>query len=325
MTGSGEIVGVNLRGTLRRPELSVFSNPSMSESEIMSYLMFGRPMSSGSGEQSALANAASLIAMQQGSEVAGGLGKRFALDDAYLESGSEAKETSFVAGKYLSPKLYVSYAAGLFEQTNTFRVRYSLSNSWTLQAESGKDSSTDILYRFERGQAPPGGCRLFLRFVIYPLPRPMTVDSRPASERGRKTPPMLSPRGGPRRCVSLCFRCFSFSSPVCFRFRPSQPFARLEPGFGGAAIDRCDWRPPMSAGDMGPVHASSTSRATTCEPALGDVNTQMIKAIAIDDLDNIPWRGCSAAVRFRWRTAHECCRLRRFVAKFDAPGTTTGA
>jgi translocation and assembly module TamB len=153
MTASGEIVGVNLRGTLRRPALTVFSNPPMSESEIMSYLMFGRPMSTGSGsEQSALASAASLIAMQQGTEMAGGLGKRFALDDAYLESGSEAKETSFVAGKYLSAKLYVSYAAGLFENTNTFRVRYSLTNSWTLQAESGDASSTDILYRFERGK-----------------------------------------------------------------------------------------------------------------------------------------------------------------------------
>jgi translocation and assembly module TamB len=151
MTASGEVVGVNLRGTLRRPELSVFSNPPMSESEIMSYLMFGRPMSSTSGEQSALANAASLIAMQRGTELAGGLGKHLALD-AYLETGSEARETSFVAGKYLSPKLYVSYAAGLFENTNTFRVRYSLSNSWTLQAESGDASSTDVLYRFERGK-----------------------------------------------------------------------------------------------------------------------------------------------------------------------------
>jgi autotransporter translocation and assembly factor TamB len=46
----------------------------------------------------------------------------------------------------------VSYAAGLFENTNTFRVRYSLSNSWTLQAESGDASSTDVLYRFERGK-----------------------------------------------------------------------------------------------------------------------------------------------------------------------------
>ena len=148
--GSGDIVGVNLRGTLRRPELSVFSNPAMSESEIMSYLVLGRPMSS--GDQSALASAALLIGMQQGTQVAGDIGGRFALDEAYLESGSEANKTAFVAGKYLSPTLYVSYATGLFEKTNTFRVRYSLSKRWTLQAESGDASSTDLLYWFERGK-----------------------------------------------------------------------------------------------------------------------------------------------------------------------------
>ncbi len=151
MTGSGEIVGVNLRGTLRRPEVTVFSNPAMSESEIMSYLVLGRPMSS-SGDQSALASAALLYGMQQGTNMAGDIGKHLALDDAYIEGGSEAKETSFVAGKYLSPKLYVSYAAGLFEHTNTFRVRYSLGRRWTLQAESGQDSSTDLLYWFENGK-----------------------------------------------------------------------------------------------------------------------------------------------------------------------------
>jgi translocation and assembly module TamB len=151
MAGSGEMVGMNLRGTLRKPEFSVFSNPPMSESEIMSYLMLGRPMSS-SGDQSALASAALLVGMQQGAGVAGNIGKRLALDEAYLEAGSDLKETSFVAGKYLSPKLYVSYATGLFEQTNTFRARYSLTSRWTLQAESGKDSSTDLMYWFERGK-----------------------------------------------------------------------------------------------------------------------------------------------------------------------------
>jgi translocation and assembly module TamB len=151
MAGSGEMVGMNLRGTLRRPEFSVFSNPPMSQSEIMSYLVTGHPMSSG-GDQSALASAALLVGMQQGAGVASNIGKKFSLDEAYLEGGKDVKETAFVAGKYLSPKLYVSYAAGLFESTNTFRARYSLTNRWTLQAESGKDSSTDLMYWFERGK-----------------------------------------------------------------------------------------------------------------------------------------------------------------------------
>ncbi len=153
MASSGEMVGIHLRGTLRKPEFSVFSNPPMAESEIMSYLVLGRPSSSASGEeQSALANAAMLIGMQKGTSLAGEIGGRLALDEAYLEGGSDIKEASFVAGKYLSPKLYVSYAAGLFEHTNTFRARYSLGSRWTLQAENGEANSTDLLYWFERGK-----------------------------------------------------------------------------------------------------------------------------------------------------------------------------
>jgi translocation and assembly module TamB len=154
MTSSGEMVGINLRGTLRRPEATMFSNPAMSQSEIMSYLVLGRPSSSSSaGQNSALTNAALMIGMQQGTSIAGDIGKKLALDEAYIDAGSDVGETSFVAGKYLSPKLYVSYATGLFEHTNTFRTRYSLSSRWTLQTESGTDaSSTDLLYWFERGK-----------------------------------------------------------------------------------------------------------------------------------------------------------------------------
>jgi translocation and assembly module TamB len=151
IAGSGEIVGMNLRGTLRDPEVSLFSSPPMSDSEIMSYLVLGRPMDSGE-DQSALASAALMVGMQKGSGIAGGIGEKFALDEAYIEGGDDVNETAFVAGKYISPKMYVAYVAGLFEKTNTFRVRYSLDRKWTLQAESGDESSTDILYWFERGK-----------------------------------------------------------------------------------------------------------------------------------------------------------------------------
>ena len=152
MASSGEYVGIHLRGTLRKPDFSVYSNPPMSESEIMSYLVLGRSSSSTGGEQSALANAAMLIGMQKGTSIAGEIGGKLSLDEAYLESGSELKEASFVAGKYLSPKLYVSYATGLFEHTNTFRARYSLGKRWTLQSENGEANSADLLYWFERGK-----------------------------------------------------------------------------------------------------------------------------------------------------------------------------
>jgi translocation and assembly module TamB len=148
VASTGEVVGVNIRGTLRKPVLSFFSNPPMSQNEIMSYLLTGHAPSS---DQSAAAGLAMLIAMQQGQSVAGDIGKKLSVE-THLETGEKQGEASFVAGKYLSPKLYVSYAAGLFEHTNTFRTRYSLTGHWTLQAESGRYDSTDLLYWFERGK-----------------------------------------------------------------------------------------------------------------------------------------------------------------------------
>ena len=153
MAGSGEMVGVRLTGTLRKPEFTTFSNPPMSQSETLSYLMFGRPLSaSSSSDQAALANAAAILGMSTGNALAGNIGKQFALDEAYIEAGETLKDASFVAGKYLSPKLFVSYAAGFYDHTNTFRARYSLSNSWMLQAESGRYASSDIIYRFDQGK-----------------------------------------------------------------------------------------------------------------------------------------------------------------------------
>jgi translocation and assembly module TamB len=153
MTASGQQVGVKVGGTLKRPEITLFSNPPMQESEILSYLIFGRPLDTGSsGDQTALANAAILFGMYQGNQMAEGFGKELRLDEAHIESGSSSREASFVAGKYLSPELFVSYVAGLFGNADYFRVRYSLSSHWTLQGESGSRSGGDILYRFERGQ-----------------------------------------------------------------------------------------------------------------------------------------------------------------------------
>ena len=55
-----------------------------------------------------------------------------------------------MVGRYLSPKIYVSYGIGLIEAFNTFIVRYQLSKRWQLKAESGEAHGADLLYTIER-------------------------------------------------------------------------------------------------------------------------------------------------------------------------------
>ncbi len=99
-----------------------------------------------------MANAAVALGIREGNVLAGRIAQRFGLAEVRVAADGPLEEASLVAGKYLSPALYVSYGVGLFEPISTFRLRYLLSGRWTLQAESGRSTSADLLYRVERGR-----------------------------------------------------------------------------------------------------------------------------------------------------------------------------
>jgi translocation and assembly module TamB len=148
----GTVAGINAKGTLASPEVTLWSEPAMGQSEQLAYLLLGRPLNQVSPQEGdRLANAANALGLRGGNLLAKKLAARFGLEEARIESGGSLDQASLVVGKYLSPKLYVTYGIGLFEPINTFRVRYLLSEKWTLQAESGEGTSADALYTVERG------------------------------------------------------------------------------------------------------------------------------------------------------------------------------
>ncbi len=141
------IAGLNIRGSLQQPEVSVFSNPSMSQSEAMSYIMFGRPLQQGNtSEQNRMSDAATSLG---GDMLAQSLGAKVGLE-AGIEQGSDPNDAALVAGTYLSPHVFVAYGVGLFERVNIFRVRYEFNRRWSVQAESSQESSADLFFTFER-------------------------------------------------------------------------------------------------------------------------------------------------------------------------------
>ncbi|MEA2559709.1 MAG: translocation and assembly module TamB [Acidobacteriota bacterium] len=152
----GTVAGINAKGTLETPEVTLWSDPSMEQSQQLAYLLMGRPLNQVSQQEGDhLANAANALGLRGGNLLAKKLAARFGLEEARIESDGSLDQASLVVGKYLSPKLYVTYGIGLFEPINTFRVRYLLSDKWTLQAESGEGTSADALYMIERGGPDP--------------------------------------------------------------------------------------------------------------------------------------------------------------------------
>lgn len=148
------LVGARVRGTLDRPELSVFSEPPMQRSEQLSYLLLGRPLETASGsETSALSQAAMALGLRGGNFVSDRLNQALGFDEFGIQSQpAQANSASFVIGKYLTPSLYVSYGVGLFEPVNTLRLRYTISRRWRLVTESSTAASGgDLIYHIERG------------------------------------------------------------------------------------------------------------------------------------------------------------------------------
>lgn len=142
------MAGAEVTGTLQRPRLKLISTPSMADSSILSYLLFGRASDQTSGsEQALLTRAAAALGGTFSNKIASNVG----LDELSFESGSDPEDTSLVLGKYLSPDLYVSYGIGLLEAVNKFTLRYRLTKSLSFESSTtGTDTGADLLYTIER-------------------------------------------------------------------------------------------------------------------------------------------------------------------------------
>jgi translocation and assembly module TamB len=152
------LAGVNVRGTLRNPRVSFFSDPPLPQTQIVSILVAGRTLDSlqDGGATSGSMNSTALLA-QGGAILANRLGEQLGLnlDEISVESES-ADETSLVLGKYLSPRLYVSYGISLTEAINTLKLRYTISDHWTIKTEAGEARSADIVFTIDRGGPESG-------------------------------------------------------------------------------------------------------------------------------------------------------------------------
>lgn len=140
--------GVNVRGTLREPRMTFFSEPSLPQSQIVSLILAGGSLESAQDSQRGGAGRNALLA-QGGAILAQQLGSRIGIEDVGIEQNL-ANETSLVLGKYLSPRLYVSYGISLAEAINTLKMRYTLNDKWTIKTESGREQSAEIVYTIER-------------------------------------------------------------------------------------------------------------------------------------------------------------------------------
>ena len=142
--------GVNVTGNIRQPKLILFSEPSQTESDTLSYIITGRPLTSASGgEASLIAQAALTLGAQESSMLTGQIGEMFNLDEFSVGAGDTVESTSVNASKKLSKDLTFRTAFNPFDEMWTFLLNYRLTDNWSVQTESGVSQGVDLIYSVE--------------------------------------------------------------------------------------------------------------------------------------------------------------------------------
>jgi translocation and assembly module TamB len=55
-----------------------------------------------------------------------------------------------MAGKYLSPKVYIRYSYGLFNRIGGLLLRFKVNERLSIETRSGDQKSMDLLYTVEK-------------------------------------------------------------------------------------------------------------------------------------------------------------------------------
>uniref|UniRef100_UPI00387E3A5F translocation/assembly module TamB domain-containing protein n=1 Tax=Agrilutibacter terrestris TaxID=2865112 RepID=UPI00387E3A5F len=148
----GEVTaGIDVTGRAAAPQAKVWSNPATSQSEALSYLALGRPLSSASNDESKQLNAAGAALSAGGSLLASQLGAKIGLDDAGVMESRALGGSVLGVGKYLSPRLYVGYGVSLLGTGQVLTLKYLLRKGFDIQIESSTlENRASVNWRKEK-------------------------------------------------------------------------------------------------------------------------------------------------------------------------------
>jgi translocation and assembly module TamB len=141
--------GFMVTGTLNKPLIRLYSQPPLSDTDIMSYILFGQATSQGGGQQNmaVLGQAAKTLMgkVMKGGNVPGILNPDVL--EVRSESSSDPAQSMLTVGKYLDPRLFLGVGGSLFSSSYAVILRYSLSRNLEIETKGGTSSGGGIYFR----------------------------------------------------------------------------------------------------------------------------------------------------------------------------------
>ncbi len=143
--------GLDIGGTLQHPKSTVFAIPAKTDSEAMAILLTGKSLSNSSeADAYAIIGAIGKLGMSQGDSMTSDIVRKFGLDEVSIKADKGLDQSALWVGKYVTPKLFLHYVVGLFDQAFSLGLTYKVNEKVQIEAESGKTQSVDVIYKIER-------------------------------------------------------------------------------------------------------------------------------------------------------------------------------
>jgi len=155
VTEDDVIAGLRVTGNAQEPNVAIFSEPAMSETRALSYMLRGRaPDDSGGGVDSAVATALIGMSLGRTGGAVGSIGEAFGIDDLTLDTAGSGDDSQVAVSGQLTDDIRISYGVGIFSPIAELTLRYTLWRNLYLQAVSGTSQAVDLIYTFSRPGDP---------------------------------------------------------------------------------------------------------------------------------------------------------------------------
>ncbi|OJZ10920.1 MAG: hypothetical protein BGP20_09725 [Thiobacillus sp. 63-78] len=146
-------VGVQVGGSVQRPQVTLYSDPAMPDTEKLAWLVLGHGLESSGQQEFVLMQVAAgaLLSQAESVNLQAKLAETLGIDSFDVRSGNGESLASTVVsvGKRLSSRATLSYEQSLDGLSQVVKVLYQLSTHVRLEAQAGQPSSFDAFYTRE--------------------------------------------------------------------------------------------------------------------------------------------------------------------------------
>lgn len=155
----GQTVGLRIKGTASRPDITVFNDAGLTEQQAMNALITGRISESSDSQTSEqtfrsqvtnnLAAAGLSLGLSGTRNITNQIGNALGLESLTVDASGNSSDTNVNVTGYISPDLYIRYGVGVFNAESSLSMRYQLTRRIYIEATQATENVIDVIYRWK--------------------------------------------------------------------------------------------------------------------------------------------------------------------------------